>query len=231
MPRNALFASSIRPLRLITSTPSGRSSNVGRGSRATSSGTTGLMVLAGSDIARGDSESRERGPESGKNNGRRARAINPAGGSLSHRGGGRLTQLHLRRCAVARPKRPWDAQQESLQVVDADLDQHLALARVLHALGDHGLTHVMAKPSQLLHHSSLLRVLVDAANDGQVDLHEFRLQLPKSARVALPRAQIVDGDSEAEGAQALDPFTSITHCIQRRAVRQLQDDALRDARQ
>src|SRR6185369_4145576 len=77
MARKTVFANSMCPVELITSTPSGRSSKVGRSSAAKPSGATDWLELAGSDIAWA---TRNRGQASTSPNsdyGRPPTAINP----------------------------------------------------------------------------------------------------------------------------------------------------------
>ena len=78
--------------------------------------------------------------------------------------------------------------------------------RGLDALADDEHADLVAEPAQRRDRALLERADVDVAHERHVDLHDLGHQLGEAGEARVAGADVVDGEAEAEGAQAGEPL-------------------------
>src|SRR5437868_3113374 len=110
--------------------------------------------------------------------------------------------------------------------MDTQLLHRRELLGALDALGDHHGAVIVRELHHRLDEILLDEVRVDAVNERNIELDEVRLEVgdrPES-RIATPR--VVDGEAEAAVAERLEAVTELRIVLDRRALSNLDDDAL-----
>ena len=109
----------------------------------------------------------------------------------------------------------------------AELLHRLELLGALDAFGDHHRAVIVREPHHRLDEILLDEVRVDRVDQRDVELDEVRLEVGDRAEARVAAARVVDGEAEAALAERLEPLAEFRVVLDRRALGDLDDDALR----
>ncbi len=125
-----------------------------------------------------------------------------------------------------RRKRSRSPEQVALDEANIELDQGLGLSLRLDTLGDEP---ALRRPGEVTHpgHERLLRgIAVDAPNEGDVELHESRIELKYVSQAGETGAGIVDGEAHG-AAKAGDARPERRVVLDDGVLGDLEDDSVR----
>ncbi len=123
---------------------------------------------------------------------------------------------------------PGTAEIVALEEVAALGHQHVALFLELDSLRDDHLPEVMTQANQGADDSEFVRVLVDPADQRQIELDEFRLELRESGKPASPAPRL---SSAMRKPSARNRSTRYSFDRLQRPVSELEDHSASNARQ
>ena len=120
-------------------------------------------------------------------------------------------------------------EEEALEQVAAPLEQRVPLARRFDPLRDDADAHLRAECGHRRDEPLLGRLHVDVPHQGHVQLHDLGLEVGERRQPRVARPQVVDRDAIAELSERRDAPAHVLHVVERRPLRDLEDDPARDA--
>src|SRR5688572_25961688 len=117
--------------------------------------------------------------------------------------------------------------EESLNQVGPQLLHRLVLLGELYSLGDHLRALIVRETHHRLHEVLLDEILVDAVDEGDVELDEVRLQVCDRAKAGIAASRVVDGEAVAAVAEVLEASPKLRVVLDGGALGDLQNHARR----